>query len=68
MIQKKLGFRTLFDVVPLDPGLVRGSDGLPASNREDKPVLIVDGPRPDHAEIMALTDVHRLLLRPLLPD
>ena len=30
LIQKKLGFRTLFDVVPLDPTLVRGSHGLPA--------------------------------------
>ena len=30
LIQKKLGFRTLFDVVPLDPGLVRGSHGLRA--------------------------------------
>ena len=31
LIQKKLGFRTLFDVVPLDPRLVRGSHGLPAT-------------------------------------
>ena len=28
--QKKLGFRTLFDVIPLDPRLVRGSHGVPA--------------------------------------
>ena len=27
LIQKKLGFRTLFDVIPLEPGLVRGSHG-----------------------------------------
>ena len=33
LIQKKLGFRTLFDVVPLDPRLVRGSHGLPAGHR-----------------------------------
>ena len=32
LIQKKLGFRTLFDVVPLDPSLVRGSHGLPAAS------------------------------------
>ncbi len=47
LIQKKLGFRTLFDVVPLDPGLVRGSHGLAAQANEDKPVLIGDGPRPE---------------------
>ncbi len=31
LLQKKLGFRTLFDVVPLDPDLVRGSHGVPAA-------------------------------------
>ncbi len=30
LLQKKLGFRTLFDVVPLDASLVRGSHGLRA--------------------------------------
>src|SRR5207253_2417902 len=30
LVQKTLGFRTLFDVVPLDPALVRGSHGIPA--------------------------------------
>ena len=28
LLQKKLGFRTLFDVVPLDASLVRGSHGV----------------------------------------
>ena len=28
LLQKKLGFRTRFDVIPLDPTLVRGSHGL----------------------------------------
>ena len=32
LLQKKLGFRTLFDVVPLDAALVRGSHGLPAAD------------------------------------
>src|SRR5271157_5990204 len=43
LVQKKLGFRTLFDVVPLDPTLVRGSHGLPAREGADKPLLITDG-------------------------
>ena len=43
LIQKKLGFRTLFDVIPLDPGLVRGSHGLRAGMSQDKPILIADG-------------------------
>jgi predicted AlkP superfamily pyrophosphatase or phosphodiesterase len=68
LIQKKLGFRTLFDVIPLDPSLVRGSHGLPAADREDKPILIADGPRPGGDEILATTEVHHLLMSALVPD
>ena len=32
LLQKKLGFRMLLDVVPLDAGLVHGSHGLPATD------------------------------------
>jgi predicted AlkP superfamily pyrophosphatase or phosphodiesterase len=50
LIQKKLGFRTLFDVVPLNPELVRGSHGLPAADPLDRPILIGDGPSPGTGE------------------
>ncbi|MFO0970453.1 MAG: alkaline phosphatase family protein [Gemmataceae bacterium] len=40
LLQKKLGFRTLFDVIPLDASLVKGSHGLSVSADSDKPVLI----------------------------
>lgn len=46
LIQKRLGFRTLFDLIPLDPKLVRGSHGLSAADDADRPVLIADGPSP----------------------
>ena len=67
LVQKKLGFRTLFDVVPLDPTLVRGSHGLPAEAPSDRPVLIGDGPPPEPPEALNLTDVHALLLGALVP-
>ena len=60
LVQKKLGFRTLFDLIPLDPTLVRGSHGLPAADALDRPLLIGDGPPPGADQ--ALTDVHELLL------
>jgi predicted AlkP superfamily pyrophosphatase or phosphodiesterase len=60
LLQKKLGFRALFDVVPLDAVLVKGSHGLAAPSG-DAPVFIGDGPIPDHD--LAQTDVHDLLLR-----
>lgn len=65
LLQKKLGFRTLFDVIPLDASLVRGSHGLPAALDEDRPVLIGDGPPPEATGTMAMTDAHGLLLRAL---
>jgi predicted AlkP superfamily pyrophosphatase or phosphodiesterase len=63
LIQKKLGFRTLFDVVPLDPGLVRGSHGLRATDPDDRPLFITDGGEPGASATGAsLSDVHRVLL------
>jgi predicted AlkP superfamily pyrophosphatase or phosphodiesterase len=64
LVQKKLGFRTLFDVVPLDPGLVRGSHGLPVAAVADRPVLIGDGPAPS-ASSLRQTEVAGLLLQAL---
>jgi predicted AlkP superfamily pyrophosphatase or phosphodiesterase len=68
LAQKKLGFRTLFDVVPLEPTLVRGSHGLPASSLEDRPILLGDGPSPAESESIPMPNVHGLLLRELLDD
>jgi predicted AlkP superfamily pyrophosphatase or phosphodiesterase len=66
LLQKKLGFRTLFDVVPLDPTLVRGSHGLPASDPLDRPIFIGDGPAP--ADGSPLTAVHGQLVRAVLGE
>jgi len=65
LLRKKLGFRTLFDVIPLDPTLVKGSHGLPAVQAEDRPILIGEGPPPGGPDAIAMTDVHGLLLNAL---
>ncbi len=64
LMQKKMGFRTLFDVVPLDPSLVKGSHGLVAANPEDKPVLIGAGSAPVEG-VVSQTAVRDLLLAAL---
>ncbi len=46
LIQKKLGFRTIFDLVPLDARIVRGSHGLAAIDPLDRPLLIGHGQNP----------------------
>ncbi len=59
LLRKKLGFRTLMDLIPLDPSLVQGSHGVcPADDRE-WPVLIGTG---TSAEPIAATAVHDRLL------
>lgn len=46
LLQKKLGFRVLLDVIPLDASLIGGSHGLPAHDILDRPVFIADGQAP----------------------
>ena len=53
---KKLGFRYRMDVVPLDPGLVRGSHGLAAREPGDGPVLVSEDPRAAEA-VTSLADL-----------
>jgi predicted AlkP superfamily pyrophosphatase or phosphodiesterase len=40
LLKRKLGFRTLLDVIPLDPSLVRGSHGRVDPRPDRQPVLI----------------------------
>jgi predicted AlkP superfamily pyrophosphatase or phosphodiesterase len=61
LVQKKLGFRTLFDLITLAPQLVRGSHGLPMQQAEDCPVMIGDGPAPAGIALKQ-TDVRDLIL------
>ena len=68
LLQKKLGFRTLFDVIPLDPTLVKGSHGLRSADEIDRPLLIGDGPAPASGQSLESTDVYGLLLRALVPE
>jgi predicted AlkP superfamily pyrophosphatase or phosphodiesterase len=65
LIQKKLGFRTLFDVVPLDPSLIKGSHGLRAANDLDRPVLIGSGTAPESQAALPMEGVRDLLLAAL---
>jgi predicted AlkP superfamily pyrophosphatase or phosphodiesterase len=48
---KKLGLRTLVDVIPLDAGLVKGSHGLQVGDPLDRPVFVGTGQAPESAEL-----------------
>ena len=59
---RKLGFRSLMDVIPLDASLVRGSHGRITERAEEGPLLIADRPDLLKRDSVAATDVKSLLL------
>jgi predicted AlkP superfamily pyrophosphatase or phosphodiesterase len=65
LAKKKLGFRYLMEVVPLDASVVKGSHGIRNDRVEDSPMLVSS--RPDllpEADLKA-TDVFDVMLRHL---
>lgn len=66
LVRKKLGFRTLMDVIPLDASLIKGSHGRIPDDPDKGPLLMTR-----HADLLpdelAATDVHDLILRHLAP-
>jgi predicted AlkP superfamily pyrophosphatase or phosphodiesterase len=63
LLQKKLGFRMLMDVIPLDAMLVKGSHGRRPKDKKDWPVLITERPELLGAKEIESTDVYHVLLR-----
>jgi hypothetical protein len=62
LLKKKLGFRMLMDVIPLDASLVRGSHGRPSEIAAEQPVLICESPTTALAPQINSTDVFSILL------
>lgn len=45
LFKRKLGFRSLLDVIPLDPSLVKGSHGRVTDRPEEGPLFITNRPK-----------------------
>jgi predicted AlkP superfamily pyrophosphatase or phosphodiesterase len=63
LLQKKLGFRMLMDVVALDASLVKGSHGVCPANTRDHPILISSQPGLWTGATLAPTDVYEVIKR-----
>jgi predicted AlkP superfamily pyrophosphatase or phosphodiesterase len=62
LLARRLGFRTLMDVVPLDARLVKGSHGRPVARSDEGPLVISSEARLLGEGPVAATDVKRLIL------
>jgi predicted AlkP superfamily pyrophosphatase or phosphodiesterase len=62
LLKKKLGFRMLMDLIPLDATLVKGSHGHPTQNPAEQPILIAPTALMDKSQL-ASTDIFGLIHR-----
>lgn len=63
LMLRKLGFRTLMDVIPLDASLVKGSHGRITDHPKDGPLIISD-----RADLLGQRTISALDVKPLLLD
>src|SRR5262249_46102601 len=61
LLRKKLGFRYLMNVIPLDASVVRGSHGRPAPSRDEGPLFMTNTPRWPKQNDIAPVDVRGFL-------
>ncbi|MGI8740458.1 MAG: alkaline phosphatase family protein [Gammaproteobacteria bacterium] len=62
LLKKKLGFRYLLDVIPLDGTLVRGSHGRLPDNPDDAPLVATQQTQLLSASRIEAMDIHDLIL------
>lgn len=62
LLHKKLGFRTLMDVIPLDASLVKGSHGRPDLPQELAPVIIAQNEISNRQPEIPCQKLHSIIL------
>lgn len=68
LIQKKLGFRYMMDVIPLDAGLVKGSHGRISESELDWPLLATKNHNLVSGDRMESIDVYGVILKQVQGD
>lgn len=62
LIKKKLGFRTLMDIIPLDATLIKGSHGRVPEDKTEWPIFLTKRKEIELAKEIKATDVFQLIL------
>ena len=65
LIKKKLGFRTLMNIIPLKANLVKGSHGRIPEDQSDYPVFITNNKGSLKQELFKSTEVYQLITEQL---
>jgi predicted AlkP superfamily pyrophosphatase or phosphodiesterase len=68
LLKKKLGLRTLMDVIALDPTLVKGSHGRTEQSPEYQPLMVLPPGSEATAESLPCQSVRDVILRSLFDD
>ena len=63
LLKKKLGFRTVMNIIPLNADLVKGSHGRIPEDASDYPVFITNNRRSINQELYKSTEVYKLLAK-----
>lgn len=63
LIKRKLGLRSLLDVIPLDARLVKGSHGRPPATADTSPVFLSSQPQLLSGDQIGAVEVRDLILR-----
>ncbi|PKA99543.1 putative AlkP superfamily pyrophosphatase or phosphodiesterase [Flavobacteriaceae bacterium MAR_2009_75] len=61
LLKKKMGFRTVLDIIPLKATLVKGSHGRVPEDKADFPIFISDNPTSSFPKDIAATEVFSIL-------
>ncbi len=61
LLKKKLGFRTVLDIIPLDATLIKGSHGRVPEDKADYPILISSDTTADFKDEIEATDVFDII-------
>jgi predicted AlkP superfamily pyrophosphatase or phosphodiesterase len=68
LLKKKLGFRTVLDIIPLKAELVKGSHGRIPEEEEDYPLFISNNPESKLPPKIQAIDVFELLQKHVIPE
>src|SRR5690606_30435406 len=68
LLKKKLGFRTMMDIIPLDATLVKGSHGRIGEDTLDHPILVTRQSSLVKDTVVEATDIYNLILEHVFRD